>query len=237
MLTIAHESVLPNPRRGWATLTSFVLQAVGVTAILLIPLLQPGLLPSLSLAPRPVSISLSAAATSSPPHNSSHAPIDPVTPAITVPPSIPLITNLAPDSSAADAAPPCPQCVPGAIPSGTGIPGGIDVIGIPVAPLPPKPAVRPPRTSVMMDGYLIRRVQPDYPVIAKQAGVRGSVVLAAVISTDGAIERLHVLSGHPMLIPAAINAVKQWRYRPYVLNGDPIEVDTQITVIFSLGGN
>jgi protein TonB len=89
----------------------------------------------------------------------------------------------------------------------------------------------------MMDGYLIRRVQPDYPIIAKQARIQGPVVLAAVISTDGAIERMHVLSGHAMLIPAAINAVKQWRYRPYVLNGDPIEVDTQITVIFSLGGN
>ncbi len=89
----------------------------------------------------------------------------------------------------------------------------------------------------MMDGYLIRRVQPDYPALAKQARIQGPVELAAVISTEGTIERLHAVTGHPMLIPAAINAVKQWRYRPYILNGDPIEVDTQITVIFSLGGN
>jgi len=82
-----------------------------------------------------------------------------------------------------------------------------------------------------MDGYLIHRVQPDYPALAKQMRVQGPVALAAVISKDGAIERLHALSGHPMLIPSAMNAVKQWRYRPYILNGDPIEVDTEITVI------
>jgi protein TonB len=61
--------------------------------------------------------------------------------------------------------------------------------------------------------------------------------MAAVISKQGAIENLQVLRGNPMLIPAALNAVKQWRYRPYVLNGDPIEVDTRITVTFVLGGN
>lgn len=237
MLTIAHESNLPNPRRGWATLTSFALQAAGVTVVLLIPLLRPSLLPNLSFAPRPVSISLAPTTVHAAPPSSGHASVDPAIPVLTVPPSIPLITNLAPDSSTADADPPCPQCVPGAVPSGTGIPGGMEVIGIPVAPLPPKLAVKPPRISAMMDGYLIRRVQPDYPIIAKQARIQGPVVLAAVISTDGVIERMHVLSGHAMLIPAAINAVKQWRYRPYVLNGDPIEVDTQITVIFSLGGN
>jgi protein TonB len=67
--------------------------------------------------------------------------------------------------------------------------------------------------------------------------VQGPVEMAAVISKQGAIENLQVLSGNPMLIPAALNAVQQWRYRPYVLNGDPIEVDTRITVTFVLGGN
>ena len=61
-------------------------------------------------------------------------------------------------------------------------------------------------------------------------------MLSAVISRAGTIENLQVISGHPMLVKAAIDAVRQWRYRPYVLNGDPVEVDTQVTVNFTLGG-
>ena len=237
MLTLAHDSTVPNPRRGWATLTSFAIQVAALGVALFIPLLRPDLLPRLDFAPRPVSISLSPAAPESVSHNSGKASVNPVIHPFSVPPSIPVTTNLGPDPSATQDDPPCPQCVPGVGTGGTGIPAGIDVIGIPVAPLPPKPVTKPPRISVMMDGYLIHRVQPDYPALAKQMRVQGPVALAAVISKDGAIERLHALAGHPMLIPSAMNAVKQWRYRPYILNGDPIEVDTEITVIFSLGGN
>ena len=60
-------------------------------------------------------------------------------------------------------------------------------------------------------------------------------MLRAIISRDGAIENLQVLSGHPMLVPAAVDAVRQWRYRPYVLNGEPVEVETEVTVNFVLG--
>jgi periplasmic protein TonB len=60
--------------------------------------------------------------------------------------------------------------------------------------------------------------------------------LQAVISKDGSIENLRVISGHPMLVPSAIDAVKQWKYKPYILNGEPVEVDTQVTVNFTLGG-
>jgi protein TonB len=62
------------------------------------------------------------------------------------------------------------------------------------------------------------------------------VLLQAVISKDGSIENLRVISGHPMLVPSAIDAVKQWKYKPYILNGEPVEVDTQVTVNFTLGG-
>jgi len=62
-------------------------------------------------------------------------------------------------------------------------------------------------------------------------------VLQAVISKQGSIENLQVLTGHPLLVPAAIEAVRQWHYRPYVLNNEPVEVETQITVNFSLAGN
>jgi protein TonB len=89
----------------------------------------------------------------------------------------------------------------------------------------------------MLEGSLIRRVQPIYPPLARSARVQGSVVLSALISKAGTIENLRALSGHPMLVAAAIEAVRQWRYRPYILNAEPIEVETQITVSFSLTGN
>jgi periplasmic protein TonB len=71
--------------------------------------------------------------------------------------------------------------------------------------------------------------------LAIAARIQGSVVLAAVISKAGTIENLKLVSGHPLLVPAAIDAVRQWQYRPYVLNGEIIEVETQITVNFMLG--
>ena len=89
----------------------------------------------------------------------------------------------------------------------------------------------------MLEGSLIRRVQPVYPPLARSARVQGSVVLSALISNAGTMENLRVLSGHPMLVAAAVEAVRQWRYRPYILNAEPIEVETQITVSFSLSGN
>ena len=86
----------------------------------------------------------------------------------------------------------------------------------------------------MLEGNLIRRVEPAYPSLARSARIQGQVVLSAVIGKNGAIENLRVLSGHPMLVGAAVDAVRQWRYRPYILNGDAIEVETQITVNFHL---
>jgi protein TonB len=77
---------------------------------------------------------------------------------------------------------------------------------------------------------------PQYPAIAKAARIQGTVVLQATISKTGTIENLRVLSGPPMLQQAALEAVKSWRYKPYLLNGDPVEVETQVNVIFTLGG-
>jgi protein TonB len=88
----------------------------------------------------------------------------------------------------------------------------------------------------MMEGNLILRVQPAYPLLARQVRVQGLVVLRAVISREGTIENLQVLSGHPMLVQAAVDAVRQWRYRPYVLNGEPVEVETEVKVNFILSG-
>jgi len=84
----------------------------------------------------------------------------------------------------------------------------------------------------MDEGELINRVVPTYPTIAMRTGVQGEVKLHAIIARDGSISSLSVISGHPFLISAAMEAVQQWRYRPYVLNGEAVEVDTYITVNF-----
>jgi protein TonB len=81
---------------------------------------------------------------------------------------------------------------------------------------------------------LIRRVEPLYPQLAVQLRREGRVELHAVISTDGSIQSLEVISGDPLLIRSALAAVREWRYRPTILNGQPVEVDTHITVIYTL---
>jgi len=81
---------------------------------------------------------------------------------------------------------------------------------------------------------LIHDVKPQYPPQARQARIEGTVVLLAVIGKDGSVRDVQVKSGSPLLAQAAIEAVKQWRYKPYLLNGQPVEVDTQITINFTL---
>jgi len=126
--------------------------------------------------------------------------------------------------------------VPGGVPGGSmgGVMGSI-LSSTNVAV--PKVAVQRIRVSSgVTQGMVIRRVEPTYPQIARQARVQGVVILQAVIGKDGAIQNLHVVSGHPLLTTAAMDAVKQWRYKPYILNGDPVEVDTTVEVRFNLGG-
>lgn len=127
--------------------------------------------------------------------------------------------------------------VPGGIPGGQvgGVIGGIisataNVAAVPKLALPQRIRI----SQGVTKGLLIHRVEPTYPPLARAARVQGEVVLTAVISTSGEIENLQLVSGHPMLVPEAIAAVRQWRYKPYLLNGQPVEVETTITVIFSL---
>jgi len=89
-------------------------------------------------------------------------------------------------------------------------------------------------SSGVAQGLLIHQVKPQYPTLALQARIQGTVVLQATIGKDGTVQDLRVLSGHPLLTGAAIDAVKQWRYRPYYLNDEPAPVDTQINVNFTL---
>ncbi|MGA7636832.1 MAG: energy transducer TonB, partial [Candidatus Acidiferrales bacterium] len=129
--------------------------------------------------------------------------------------------------------------VPGGVPGGQagGVLGGI--IGGTGAALPPPPKATPSRIRVggnVAAAKLIRQVTPIYPTIAKTAHISGTVTLHAIISKDGSIEQLEYVSGPPLLMRNAMDAVRQWRYNPTLLNGEPVEVDTTISVVFTLGG-
>jgi len=125
--------------------------------------------------------------------------------------------------------------VPGGVPGGSmgGVIGGM--VGAPPPP-PPKPAA-PKRITVggqVEESKKIYAPPPEYPQIAKMARVQGLVRLAAVISKDGTIQDLHLISGPPLLVNAAMQAVARWRYQPTLLNGEPVDVDTEIDVNFTL---
>ncbi len=125
--------------------------------------------------------------------------------------------------------------VPGGVPGGQagGVLGGI--IGTGSAPPPPKETPKRIRVGGQVQtAKLINKVQPVYPPLAKQARIQGTVRLQAIIAKDGSVVELQVLSGHPLLQQAALDAVRQWRYQPTLLNGEPVEVITTIDVIFTL---
>lgn len=127
--------------------------------------------------------------------------------------------------------------VPGGVPGGSagGVLGGI-IGGAPGGlPPPPKPVERLRIGGLVMQANLIRKVDPIYPQIAKTAHISGTVILHALIAKDGTIQELQFVSGPPLLMRSAMDAVKQWRYKPTLLNNQPVQVDTTITVIFNLG--
>ena len=227
--------------RGWTTLASFTLQVVAIGALLLLPLLSIQGLPRLQLmaalvAPAPPPGPAPAISARS----RTVAPSNMIGPSLMMPTHIPREIERLNETEA----PPALE-FPGAavVPGGTGPPGarnfvlyGLGPGSNPLPVLSPPPAVRQVRVSHMMEGNLIHRVQPEYPLLARQARIQGTVVLRAIISREGRIEKLQVVSGHPLLAPAAIEAVRQWRYRPYLLNDQPVEVETQVTVNFTLSG-
>ncbi len=128
--------------------------------------------------------------------------------------------------------------VPGGMPGGAvgGVLGSILTSSAPPPPPPPK-AETPKRIRVggnVEAAKAIYKPSPEYPPLAKMARIQGTVRLAAVISKDGTIQDLKMLSGHPLLVQAAMSAVQKWRYQPTLLNGEPVEVETEIDVNFTL---
>jgi len=227
-------------RRSWTTITSFGIEALAIGLLLLLPVLRTVGLPSARTVSTPISIGRTSEHTPASRPRGGSVSLNArnlVTPRLVAPGHIPIDIRMGGDELA-------PQMPGGSeiglAGSGPGIPDGIlhgDGGTMPVAPPAPAPVIRAIRTSSMLEGNLIRRVQPVYPPLARSARIQGRVVLVAVISKAGTIVNLHALSGHPMLVPAAVDAVSQWLYRPYILNSEPVEVETQITVNFTLGGN
>lgn len=234
------DSLLESPwsdrsRRGWTTLLSFAAQVLGVGIVLAIPLLYTEGLPALRMiaAGAPLTAPPEALPTPSS-HPATGGRAGSTLPMIVVHRGFHPIGL--PQNDPVGEPPSCLGCIPGTgiNEPGVGIPNAFGNAP-PVLPLAPKPVAKSPIVSRMMEGSLIYRVQPNYPALARSARVQGPVVLRAIISRAGTIENLQVLSGHPMLTAAAIDAVRQWRYRPYILNGEPVEVETQVTVNFILG--
>ncbi len=224
--------------RGRTTTFSFILEAVVVGVMVLVPLLFTEALPKAQLM-----MALVAPPPPPPPPPPPAAvkivkqvQTDIVNGQLRTPTKIPKKVEIVKEEEA----PPPSMGVVGGVPGG--VPGGQmgGVIGGIISSTPmavPKVAVQRVRVSQgVTAGLVIKRVNPTYPPLARTARVQGSVVLAAVIGKDGSIQNLHVLSGHPLLTQAALEAVKQWRYKPYILNGEPVEVDTQVTVNFTLSG-
>lgn len=218
-----------QPKR-WTTIFSFTVQAAIVSSALVLPLIYPRSLPE-AFAHRRIFVPMHEGdAHPQPNHGVPH-------PGSTFH-STPLVVNQmqfvfrpnpdGPDNSNS-AQPPAYNDVLG---SAGGPPISIGDGG--TIPKPRPPSLAPVRISRMMEGNLIHRIDPQYPAIAKQAGVQGMVVIKAIISREGTIEHEELVSGPALLTQAALQAVRQWKYRPYFLNSEPVEVETQITVNFVL---
>jgi periplasmic protein TonB len=224
-------------RRRWMTAASFTAQTFGVGLLLLLPLFMVEGPPKLRWLESPILTPPHAPANPAPVRSEPRVarPSAPYYEPVAEPTTIPTIPDVR--ESAVEPAPELGIRVDdGTRTRGPGVVGSIrnQIMAV----LPPQPAAptRPLKISHWAEGNLIYRAQPEYPALAKQARIQGTVELRAIISKTGTIENLALVNGHPMLSSAAIAAVKQWRYRPYMLNGEPVEVETEITVNFVLGG-
>jgi protein TonB len=125
-----------------------------------------------------------------------------------------------------------PSGIPGAIPNGTA-PNLGSLVNVPVAE-PKLAAGKVKVSSGVAQGLLVHQVTPQYPLQARESGIHGTVVVEAVIGKDGSVRSVKAVKGNPLLVKPALDAVKQWRYKPYYLNGEPIDAETQISVNFNL---
>jgi len=225
-------------RRRRAMIVSAAVEAVLLAGLLVWPLITPGVIPAhyvmTPLPPyraggghRPATLQPADVRHTCCPANAFHFPV--VGPVVS---THSFQTDAAPDISSVGEGPGDRNSPADGVPWSLGN----------TAPIVRPPESRPPehpavirRSEGAMLALLVHRVEPVYPPIALATHLTGTVRLQAVISTDGAIERLQVLSGNPILAQAALKAVQQWRYQPALLNGQAVEVETFITVNFIVG--
>lgn len=231
--TFHSSDIHPTQTPRWMLLALTINLAV-FTAMIVVPLLYPNSLPTRILmrtlyAPAPAPIQLSHTPVASAANHTIQLSLNP----FQAPRQTPSRMDTTPDAAPANSDPfsgtaPSNE-TPGATPSTT------------VFHSAPQPVVHPVPSRItkisegVAKGLLLEQKLPTYPILARTTHTSGTVVLAATISTTGTIENLRVLSGSPMLTTAAVEAVKTWRYRPYLLNNQPIEVETTINVVFSTG--
>jgi protein TonB len=223
--------------KGWTVILSFAFQFLLTGILILIPLIYTDVLPQAQLT----------SMLTAPP------PPPPPTPVVKIkviprqfdagrlmaPREVPKnVAIIVEDPNAALPSASQVQGIPGGIPGGLGGLGGIG-IAPPPPPPPPVKAVATQTGPLRVGGNvqaanLIKKVTPAYPTLAKSARIQGTVRFTAIIGKDGTIQNLQLVSGHPMLVASATEAVKQWVYKPTLLNGEPVEVITQIDVNFTL---
>ncbi len=228
-----------SSRRGWATFTSFTIETLLLGLLIAAPLVYTEQIKFTKFVEivAPMAMPAEAPAQAPDQHHATNTSRSELTPDgnVIAPSSIPTQVT-----TVVDAGPVTPVDigVPNGVPWSTSanptMRNLMEALRPRVEVAQPNVPHAPIKISNLDAGFLISRVQPVYPKMAIATRTEGTVVLAAVIDTNGRITQLRSISGHPFLIPAAIDAVRQWRYKPYVLNGSPVEVETQVSVIFTL---
>jgi len=234
---VESSAVRKKTHTGWAVIVTTVIQVLILVILILIPLIYTQALPKALLA----TMITAPPPPPPPPPPPAEAPKVIKQPprliqqgVLTAPHAIPKQVAVFKEEALPPEPPPAASDLLG---GGGDILGGLGAAATGVAPPPPPKA--PTRVKVggsVQEAMIIDRPSPPYPPLARQARIQGNVVLHAIIDKDGNVTQLEVVSGHPLLVQAALAAVKQWRYHPTVLNGEPVEVETQITVSFVLGG-
>lgn len=231
-------------RNPWATVLSFALEGAAVGLLVLVPMIYTDAIPVRAMW---TTDTIFAPPTQSAPRAPEQPPdrrpisqtrTDVIDNTMVQPWRVPPTIDRRPDPPApalGNSGPqdPCVGCIPSLNP-GTRSPLIAEAMKQPVIATFRPPSKPVPVSGGVSEGLLIRRVTPEYPTLAKQSRTQGAVVLSATIGKDGTIQNLQVLTGHPFLAKAAMDAVRQWRYRPYLLNGQPVDVETTITVNFNL---
>ncbi len=225
---------------GWAVVVSTIFQVVVLMILVLIPLIYTQALPRAMLStlliapppppppPPPPEVIPEQVVIKQPPRLITQG-------VLTQPRAIPKSVTIFEEAPL----PPEPPAPAGGIFGGLGgdILGGLGA-GATGAPPPPPPPPTPQRIKLggnVQEAKIVARPSPSYPALARQARIQGNVVLHAIIAKDGTVTQLEVVTGHPLLVQSALSAVRRWRYQPTLLNGEPVEVDTTITVNFVLG--